>query len=139
LRNAAAQRARAGIQPLPLPPVHTAGITQPIGVLPVVTPAVRLDNTENVVKPAQFQAPNLDSEDAPPAPPAGLQGLTSFASARPRPTANPAVPPRPAPQVVMASAELPQAASPGAQVTPIATDAVGDGPQQAIYFEATDQ
>jgi hypothetical protein len=138
LRSAAAQRSSTAVQPQPLPAVQAASITQPAGVMPVVTPAVGSSAPAYETKPAVFETPNLNGDDAPPALPAELRQFTSAPVVHPSATAPKTMPPQPS-RVVTASAEQPPATPPLQQAEAIATDPSDGGPQQAIYFEASDQ
>jgi hypothetical protein len=103
--------------------------------------------------PAAFHAPNLDSDDAPPALPASLQGVGSAsvppqvwnqqapaaalaqpASVRPR-----ALPPARDRDVVPASAQTPLGIQLINPASAMAVDPGSAGLQQAIYFEASDE
>jgi hypothetical protein len=118
--------------------VQTVGIAQPAGVMPVVTPAVGFSAPPNEASPAVFETPNLDSDDAPPALPAELRQFTSAPIVRPSAPAPKTMPPQSS-RVVTASAEQPPTMPQVQQADVISTDAAEGGPQQAIYFEASDQ
>ena len=101
--------------------------------------------------PAAFPAPNLDSDDAPPALPASLKGIGSVAAppqvwspqAQAAALAQPArVRPQPLPavdrQVVPASAQTPLGIQLINPASAVAVEPGSEGLQQAIYFEASD-
>jgi hypothetical protein len=90
--------------------------------------------TDGVV-PAVFEGRNANSDDAPPALPAGLQGLTSASTSRRSPPAASAAANR---TVRQASAEQPLIMPQVNPASAIATEVGEGGLQQAIYFEATD-
>ncbi len=138
LRSAAAEHSSPAVQPQPLPAVQTAGITQPAGVLPVVTPAGGLSAPAREIKPAVFETPNLIGDDAPPALPAELQQFTAAPVVRSNAATPKTMPPQPS-RVVTASAEQPPTTPPLQQAEAIGADPSDGGPQQAIYFEASDQ
>jgi hypothetical protein len=127
------------LKPLPLPAVQTAGISQPIGVMPVATPAIGLGASVGEASPAIFETPNLNSDDAPPALPSVLQSFTSAGMSRPQAPSREAAPPTPPRQVVQASVEQPLADALVHQADALISDSPDAGLEQAIYFEASDQ
>jgi hypothetical protein len=82
-----------------------------------------------------FEGPNANSDDAPPALPAGLQGLTSASTAQRSPSTARAAADR---TVRQASAEQPLGMPQVSPAAAVAAEVSEGGLQQAIYFEATD-
>jgi hypothetical protein len=143
------------------PPAAAPDPLDPFGSAPPAPPAwmqqsvrgasATLETPASETAPAVFRAPNLESDDAPPALPASLQGVSSVAApqawnqqapavalaqpARVRPQAIPAMDRR----VIPASAQTPLGIQLINPVSAMAVAPSSEGAQQAIYFEASDE
>lgn len=148
-----AGQAAPGAAPDPLDPFGSSPPSPPAWMQQSVQEAAAtLETPTNAAAPAVFHAPNLESDDAPPALPASLQSVGSIAAppqswSQHVPAVALAQPARVRPQllpahdrgVIAASAQMPL----GIQIiNPASAMAVAPesaGAQQAIYFEASDE